>query len=109
MGRVTNEERCEVAEAIRKTAQQSFLGTRLFTPHSIERLLNLEVEGTFLGIDYYTVGSVLRLADLIEPEPERTCKLSRGCGYDTECGNNYLDPLLPKFCPYCGGKVEAME
>ena len=65
----TNEERREIAKAIRKTAQQSFLGTRFFTPHSIERLLNLEVEGTFLGIDYYTVGSVLRLADLIEPEP----------------------------------------
>ena len=106
----TNEERREIAKAIRKTAQQSFLGTRFFTPHSIERLLNLEVEGTFLGIDYYTVGSVLRLADLIEPEPERTGHavedVSIG-GYVSwrcsECGQpiNKAD----NYCSYCGAEV----
>lgn len=108
----TNEERREIAKAIRKTAQQSFLGTRFFTPHSIERLLNLEVEGTFLGIDYYTVGSVLRLADLIEPEPERTCRKVPGrmrygerkpkC---SECGYSLGDPRW-FYCPKCGGRIE---
>lgn len=108
----TNEERHEIAKAIRKTAQQSFLGTRFFTPHSIERLLNLEVEGTFLGIDYYTVGSVLRLADLIEPEPKRTCRKVPGrmrygerkpkC---SECGYSLGDPRW-FYCPKCGGRIE---
>lgn len=111
----TNEERREIAKAIRKTAQQSFLGTRFFTPHSIERLLNLEVEGTFLGIDYYTVGSVLRLADLIEPEPERKAKskpfpIEKDTGYfdTTKCECGYLNDVSATYCGQCGGVIEVV-
>lgn len=70
---VTNEERREVAEKIRKAAQHDFLGFPCFTSITVERLFNLEVKGTILGVNSYTRESAMRMADLIEPEPERTC------------------------------------
>ena len=53
------------------------------------------------------------LADLIEPEPERTCQnLGREEGtifelYDfgcSECGFG-CDVCEPNYCPYCGARV----
>ena len=47
------------------------------------------------------------LADLIEPEPERTCRMAdNGCEFccsecDGRCG--YDDE--PNYCPHCGAKV----
>lgn len=70
----TNEERREIAKSIRKIARRGFLGITYFSSLSIESLFNLEVEGSFLGVNYYTKSSAMRMADLIEPEPERTCK-----------------------------------
>lgn len=63
-----------------------------------------------------------RLADLIEPEPERTCEIKRERhpGYPTtygicsRCGalvnaeravSNATDYLPTRFCPNCGAKV----
>ena len=68
----TNEERREIAKSIRKIARRGFLGITYFSSLSIESLFNLEVEGSFLGVNYYTKSSAMRmanLADLIEPEP----------------------------------------
>ena len=97
----TNEDRKEVVKALRDLCD----GCETVSDYDLAKALCLVA----VSRNAYSSDSVLRIADLIEPEPERTCKWSRGCGYDTGCGNNYLDPLLPKFCPYCGGKVEAME
>ena len=58
-----------------------------------------------------------RLADLIEPEPERTCELERvkkGALYDvwryTCCGYEHAErvsgeSIAANFCPSCGAKV----
>lgn len=63
-----------------------------------------------------------RLADLIEPEPERTCEMYRdedgvwhckSCedGADKITGsdgelNNWCDSWHPNFCPNCGCRVK---
>ena len=53
------------------------------------------------------------LADLIEPEPERTCKVTEynDCGPHAEdctivfsCGHETLG-YIPNYCPSCGAKV----
>lgn len=113
---VTNEERREVARNIRNadlTKYASYYEEVKGWDHvRATRFVLVSNLGSAIGIEkaIFSIDDLkIRLADLIEPEPERTCKWSRGCGYDTGCGNNYLDSLLPKFCPYCGGKVEAME
>ena len=59
-----------------------------------------------------------RLADLIETEPERTCRVksSREVGgdgcyayfeYELSCGHEIAwgDQLPPSYCPECGAKV----
>lgn len=49
-----------------------------------------------------------RLADLIEPEPERTCRVDFdeevGCWRCSECGWE-LTPGDEQFCPKCGARV----
>lgn len=60
-----------------------------------------------------------RLADLIEPQPERTCEVessheheSDGCyswfEYELSCGHQVKSDcqLPPNYCPECGKKVE---
>ena len=62
-----------------------------------------------LGVEYLDwKGVCSRLADLIEPEPERTCGLrSRLTGpycYEcTECGKGMKADWA--YCPKCGSKV----
>ena len=59
-----------------------------------------------------------RLADLIEPEPERTCRVESsheeegdGCysyfEYELTCGHEiaWEDQLPPRYCPKCGRRV----
>ena len=47
------------------------------------------------------------LAELIDPEPERTCCFEHieGTWYKTECGERYDGVVPPNYCPNCGGKV----
>lgn len=47
------------------------------------------------------------LADLIEPEPERTCRYEHieGTWYKTSCGERYDGIAPPSYCPNCGAKV----
>lgn len=102
----TDEERRDIAKAIRKTARQSFLGATCFTSLSIERLLNLEVEGILLGVNCYTRESALKLADLIEPEPEKTCEIDRrdpSNPFCKECSYDWNDDWV--YCPNCGCKA----
>lgn len=56
-----------------------------------------------------------RLADLIEPEPERTCRMEYAgevppsvkysCYFCSECGSPIYNDMEPSYCPYCGAKV----
>ena len=73
-----------------------------------------------LGIKGYEdwIGIANRLADLIEPEPERTCRVKSshevegdGCysyfEYELSCGHEMAwgDQLPPSYCPECGRRV----
>ena len=58
-----------------------------------------------------------RLADLIEPEPERTCRMEYAgevppsvrysCYFCSECGSPIYNDMEPSYCPYCGAKVKC--
>ena len=115
---VTNEERREVAEKIRKAAQHDFLGFPCFTSITVERLFNLEVKGTILGVNFYTRESAMRMADLIEPEPERTCEWMQDedGNWHTSCGDVFivcncesLEDNNIIYCHNCGGVIEVVE
>ena len=108
----TDEERREVAEILSKTR--------------IERY-NSILNGIHLG-ESIRVGAQIvsphedqvraaadRLADLIEPEPERTCRMEYAgevppsvrysCYFCSECGSPIYNDMEPSYCPYCGAKV----
>ena len=50
---------------------------------------------------------VMHLADLIDPEPERTCRYEHieGTWYKTSCGERYDGVVPPNYCPNCGAEV----
>lgn len=110
----TNEERREVVKELRYTASHSLNG------YGFQRAVEGIVFGT-LG-DRPWMETMTRLADLIEPEPERTCTFSvkereedpyptcSECGYETDFGELmwYFDNTFKyenKYCPNCGAKV----
>lgn len=120
----TDEERRAVAARLRAKHRER---TRpcMFVPQDVEiqawdYLLDLE-ECLPDGDSAFTV-----LADLIEPEPERTCRMRYDpvhCDYVcTACGEWHntamydacdADDMLVfkpyKFCPKCGARVEGCE
>lgn len=61
------------------------------------------------GVDDYPNPreTLLALADLIEPEPERTCQMidngAELCCSECDCRHSYDDE--PKFCMGCGARV----
>ena len=120
----TNEERRRVADRLRILA-----GHR-----EVDKELVEDVLGLYMGecVDGYDPVSVVHVADLIEPEPERTCKWiwheewddtpgGRECvcaNWELDCGCwDWLDEELScfdniesspnngwKVCPRCGAK-----
>ena len=71
-----------------------------------------------LGVGYLDwKGVCSRLADLIEPEPERTCKIENAGNvpeniieietvwFCSECGSPIYNDMTPSYCIYCGAKV----
>lgn len=107
----TNDERREVAARLRdKAGRVCFDGC--------------EVEECLSSGDWrysYSAGdgarSYMRLADFIEPEPERTCRLAYDTVHDdmvcSACGS-WLDMVAyseletsgqMRYCPVCGAKV----
>lgn len=113
---VTNEERREVAARLR----------RLSGHREVDKEFVHEALGLYMGecVDGYDPVSVSELADLIEPEPERTCHIKISDCTDSlgqkmyrcsECGSLTTDdacffegePDIDGFsyCPSCGAKV----
>ena len=105
MTKPTNEERREVAERLRNMTCRDCRYAEQFYELLKETVMNVW--------DFHEFDDVAdRLADLIEPEPERTC-----CIYDTDhgfedslrcdaCKMTFNRPWQPfKFCPNCGAKV----
>lgn len=102
----TNEERRDVAESFRNAA----LYAQLDYLEQFEQEI-IDIIGD--GINPVSREAVLELlADLIEPEPERTCRKVPGrmrygerkpkC---SECGYSLGDPRW-FYCPKCGGRIE---
>lgn len=95
----TNDERREVAKELRYTASHSLNG------YSFQRA----VEGIAFGAlgDRPWRETLTRLADLIEPEPERTCRWKHieGTWFMSECGKRYDCVMPDNYCPNCGAKV----
>lgn len=107
---ITNEERREVAEEMRQRMREGYNFTAL----------NIADEIDVNEADYdepyrFDDDCWKRLADLIEPEPERTCKeisnsnMYHGAAYEVQlsCDHTCIcewDEKL-KYCPECGAKV----
>lgn len=102
----TDEERREVAQKLRES--RSFvdgLGKCGMTQNALDTFERiLECVG-------YETGDVFDfLAGLIEPAPERTCRLVEDDENRTacsECGASYLCMSDASFCPDCGARVEG--
>ena len=104
----TNEDRHEVAERLRILA----------THKEVDKEFVEDVLGLYMGgcIDGYDPVSVVHVADLIEPEPERTCELEHAewddgqCTWGCKCilcGNKFEHEsgTTWNYCPHCGAKV----
>ena len=114
MTKPTNEERREVAARLRV----------LSSHREVDKELVEDALGLYMGecIDGYDPVSVMELADLIEPEPERTCRMEYDpvhCDYVcTACGEWHNTGMYDacdaddrivfkpyRYCPNCGAKV----
>ena len=103
----TDEERREVAARLRVLASHREVDKEMFH----------DAIGVWPGgcIDGYDPVGVMHLADLVEPAPERTCKLNPtyGVGYQcSECGRlipyRFKTGKYSHYCPNCGAKVEGV-
>ena len=102
---ISNDERREVAARLRVLASHKAADEEL-----VHDTLGLYRGENIEGYDTY---GVMHLADLIEPEPERTCKIDGT--YDDEfgiydhlsCGHVAMRqwPEKTNYCPKCGAKV----
>lgn len=111
---LTNEERREVAARLRVLADKNAVTATDFLISEIFKELGGEPPATpslcTLGdLEAYDQAFLYRLADLIEPEPERTCRSiiaesenNEGLNVCSECGKLHFGT---PFCAYCGAKV----
>ena len=107
---ISNEERREVAARLRMLASHKAADEEL-----VHDTLGLYRGENIEGYDTY---GVMHLADLIEPEPERTCRnTTRHHHYGFECSECKWSAYEPNdygndvcfddfnYCPNCGAKV----
>lgn len=104
----TNEERREVASRLRN-AEIENLSIYEYSTHLGEAIG--ECVRLVSGHEVLVERGLNRLANLIEPEPERTCRFrndgrgilwcdAEGCDYEMD---DYFP--IPNYCPNCGAKV----
>ena len=108
----TNEERREVAAKLRGLYPDDVL-----PPFAQVRKDIYEAIGCGWGQKHQGQTLHKRLADLIEPEPERTCEVVEKQtewqfnfgvkDYEFSCGHmvGWAHTYEPKYCPKCGAKV----
>lgn len=109
----TNEERREIAENLRNMTVRGQC-------RYAEQFYELLEETVMYSWDFHEFEDVAeRLADLIEPEPERTCRMEVNWDYDGDCPAYYRDYVCSEckddfiyykhsrvnYCPNCGAKV----
>ena len=122
----TNEERRDVAARLRAMAEENTVTATPSFNHVLFSTLGVEPPATpstptLKDLEAYDCALLYRLADLIEPEQERTCTFSvyqtgddhyptcSVCGYEAareEC-EDYVGVVYyeKRFCPNCGAKV----
>lgn len=108
----TTDERREVAARLREISTPYYAG---FNPMS---LLKKTLFGDYPPyLRYSHSDAFAKLADLIEPEPERTCRVERmeidefGRYFYLSCGHMQMthnNSALP-YCPNCGARVKEGE
>lgn len=112
----TNEERREVAARLRLLPdQRGIYSDRQFFELLDEKIFCLLDKALDNPRGFHTwVSNIFYLADLIEPEPERTCQIVnkyegtasthlRILGHCSKCGE--VIEVTHKFCFECGAKV----
>lgn len=114
---ITDDERRDIAAELRYTANDDLGGLSLQKNLAV---ITKAEDGSWRGV-------MRRLADLLEPEPERTCTMDKSefadfapeyeglyscpkCGEETAvlaCVNEDGDMewVKPRFCGFCGAKV----
>ena len=113
---ISNEERHDVAARLRMLADENTVTATPSFNHVLFSALGGEPPSppsvpTLGDLEAYDKALLYRLADLIEPEPERTCHFRNdghgllwcdadGCDYD-------MDDCfpIPNYCPNCGSKL----
>lgn len=120
---VSDKERRATAQKLRGLEVGEFDDGEFYDCADVEDVLGLVTDDGA----WYEASGVRRLADLIEPEPERTCTMDKSefadfapeyeglhscskCGEETAvlaCVNEDGDMewVKPRFCGYCGVKV----
>ena len=103
---ISNDERREVAARLRKQKPWDICTEYKYCIGNICDAV-FEDEGDLN--DMFILQKVL--ADLIDPEPERTCRYKHieGTWYKTSCGERYDGVVPPNYCPNCGAKVTNDE
>lgn len=99
---ITNGERREVAKKLRELDADDFGDGEFYDCGEVEDALGLVTNDGA----WYEADGVRRLTDLIEPEPERTCRpviedeteVCSNCGYD-------IDGYGWSYCPRCGARM----
>ena len=97
----TNDERREAATRLRELYPSNVL-----PPSSQIRIDICNIIGCGFGQEHQGEKIHNRLADLIEPEPERTCRIDRrvpDAPFCSECAYDWNDDW--NLCPKCGAKV----
>lgn len=120
---VTNDERREMAARLRGLAAEDLEDGEFYDCGEVEDALDLATDDGY----WYEVDGVRRLADLLEPESERTCTMDKSefadfapeyeglyscpkCGEETAVlacvnENGDMEWVKPRFCGFCGAKV----
>lgn len=108
---ITNKNRKNIAENLKSFANEK-TGV---SDGIVDNILGLKHESR--GSDIFTSESVMQLAKIIEPEPERTCKIIHRndfqkalgehsiwyeCGFGIMIADGTQEPI---YCPGCGAKV----
>lgn len=104
----TNEDRKEVVKALRDLCD----GCETVSDYDLAKALCLVA----VSRNAYSSDSVLRIADLIEPKPERKAKskpfpVEKDTGYfdTTKCECGYLNDVSATYCGQCGCVIEVVH
>lgn len=114
----TNNERREVAARLRKYTYYAKkhdannpLEKKVENGNSMFRNIAQAVGGGCSNMTDTYEETLLKLIDLIEPEPERTCHIidvnESGVGICDRCGG-YAE-AVDNYCPNCGFRVDGVE